>query len=819
VGRADAIRSLLPSLYRPEPDDEGVLPRLLGAVGAALDSADLDATVVLQSHWFRTADAALLDPFFVRTLQLEQQATPPPTDPALRAFPYIRDLASLAAILSLPPWEDPPDVRETVEDFRDRIARIVEVYRGGVGTVAAVRGMIEAALPVDDAAPVERRDRPFSVEEFAPVVRRSLAVGTPGDPPELVGPLMRWTVDSDGLEDAPATVYVDGVAPQDGLVDATASPVIELYRSGGRMPRVGIAYGKTVAPGTTLRLRPAFSSWLAAPTGLTRAVSLPSDDPAPPGADPTAPGPWSKVSKSPKGSVTALLQTGDRFLWVATLDAAAGSLSRYDGRTWSAAVTGLPEVHCLCADGDDLLIGTETGLLRMPLHPEGDFAATPVAALAGTAVVSMLAASDGTRWVGTGKGVVQLGAADAVTPAGVGATDATATPVRGLAEDATGTLHLGTDRGAFQFQTGTGHWFWLWAGSSDDAVPDWRPFDPGAGGDGGFPAEKDPFVPPVRCVHRGPDASLWLGTDRGVARYVDVTVPGGPSTTMLQAFPDLTDGPVTAVAEDARGGVWFCTDRGLLRTDGRDWFHLEGGSWVQLGRVDTTYDTDPPQARGQWRFDRASSAWQRLDPRSRSWTPFAQAQPRTTAEPAVTAVLWTDDVVGDLLEGWNGETFTKATAVNAKDLVVRVKPTEERIVAGGLPAVPRIPPGSSEWRYLSLEPDTVTAPAVLPAWTVEGRLLPPPDDAPAAAPGWFDVTAPPPETDLDESVWAYNPAARVSFEWEARRPLTLLARIGTPASGERVEPAVLDRVWQGIQQVRPAGVQVALAVGEDIVRR
>jgi hypothetical protein len=33
-----------------------------------------------------------------------------------------------------------------------------------------------------------------------------------------------------------------------------------------------------------------------------------------------------------------------------------------------------------------------------------------------------------------------------------------------------------------------------------------------------------------------------------------------------------------------------------------------------------------------------------------------------------------------------------------------------------------------------------------------------------------------------------------------------------------MDPAVLDRVWQGIQQVRPAGVQAVLAVEEEIVR-
>jgi hypothetical protein len=47
----------------------------------------------------------------------------------------------------------------------------------------------------------------------------------------------------------------------------------------------------------------------------------------------------------------------------------------------------------------------------------------------------------------------------------------------------------------------------------------------------------------------------------------------------------------------------------------------------------------------------------------------------------------------------------------------------------------------------------------------------------------------------------------------------VLVRIGKHSSDEHLEPAVVDRAWQGIQQVRPAGVVTVLAVDEDIVRR
>ena len=43
---------------------------------------------------------------------------------------------------------------ETVETYRQRIARIVALYTNGLGTVDAMRRMTEAQLPVDvDATP------------------------------------------------------------------------------------------------------------------------------------------------------------------------------------------------------------------------------------------------------------------------------------------------------------------------------------------------------------------------------------------------------------------------------------------------------------------------------------------------------------------------------------------------------------------------------------------------------------------------------------------------------------------------------------------
>ena len=819
MDRTARLRDRLPSLYRPDPDDEGLLPAYLSAAGAGLDAIDVDALGVLRGHWFDQADAAVLDPYLVRLRELAGQPPMGPSDPEARTFPYLRDLALLSALLGASPWQDAPPV-ETVEDFRDRVRRTVAVYRGGLGTPAAIRGIVEANLPVDDSLPAERRDRPFELEEFAPIVHESLAVRSPGPPEDMVGPLMRWEVASGGLHGSPPTIYVQGVEPVDGAVGATERPMVELFAAAGRRVRLGIAYAKTLDPGVTLRLRPAFSSWLARDDRLVRA------DAVPPGggpADPTASGPWVAVEGAPAGTATAFVQTRDLSLWVGTVDGGSGALSRFDGTAWTQALTGLAEVHALAEDGDDLLIATETGLLRMPRFPDGDpFAGTAVAGLETASVRALL--PDGDGWlVGTAAGLARLAADGTVGPFGLDASLQTATPVHALARDGTGTVHAGTDLGAFQFQPATGQWYWYGGGSLSEQDPDWHELLPGGEGPAAaLPADADVTLPPVLCVRRGPDAALWFGTDHGIARYVAVDI-GGAFETILQAFPNITGGPVSAIDVDARGRVWFATDRGLVRTDGRDWFQFQagagdgdGGSWVHLGRVDRPFE---PRAAGwgAWRFDRASATWEHADLTLQTWGPVTVI-PETTAEAGVRAVLWTDCVVADLLQDWDGSTFSSSAPADLADVRVRYKPTDRRIVDGGIPSSPRLPPGASTWRYLSMEPAKPKLPKERPFWSTEGRLIPPPGDHDASVPGRFDEQAPDP-VDFGDAVFAYDPAARVWMTWEAARPLTVLVRVATRSADERLEPAVIDRAWQGIQQVRPAGVFTVLAVDEDIVRR
>ena len=804
---------------------------VLLAVSGALDRLNDEAAEVMQAHWYRYADSGRFSPYVLRSRARaaapEPAPVPAPADPDVAGFPYIADLGRLASLLALAPWR--AQSAETVETYRERIARIVSLYRNGLGTIDALRRMTEAQLPVDATAPPERRDRPFSVEDLAALVTTRLPVLMPGAPDSVVGPLMHWRTQGDTLEPAPPTAYVQAPtgnerngAARAGVHYAPAAerPLLERFDPTAVGPAVGLAYLDTVPDGATLRLRPAFMSWLAREDGVHAARSEPGEDVP---ADPAAPGPWDEEADGPAAAVAALFQTADQILWAA----AETELWRRDGGGWKSALDAGAAIHVLAEDGEDLLLGTQDGLLRVARHPKpGEaLAAEPDPSLGGP-VHALLRAADGTWWAGTPDGLARAHAGETFEPFVLEGD--LATPVHALAEDDSGAVYAGTDLGLFQHQPGPDRWYWYAGGEATDQEPEWQELHPAAAGaDRNAPAEATVHLPAVTAVRRVRDGDLWIGTAAGLARYTAVASEGKlDHRTLLQAFPDVVPGRVAAIAEDPRGLVWFATDRGLLRYDGRDFEQFRDGDarWEGLGRADRIYGAEP-RARGMWRHRRADGVWERFDDVS-AWVPF-EDEPRSAEEPAVETFAFTDGVVADLLDAWDIETFVTGgptTPIDPEKLVVRYKPPGyRRIVDGGIPALPRIAPGEGSWRYLALEGDGADAPGSRPAWTIEGRLLPNGIVEPADAepdPGRFDAGVPDPDAgQFNAAVFAFPPAARVGLEWAGRRRLCVLVRLRRRSAAEAVDPEVLDRVWDGLRQVRPAAVRVALAVEETIVRK
>lgn len=825
------IRDHLPSLYRPEAGDSGLLAAFIGAVGNVLNGIDLDFSTVMQAHWLPTADHARFDPYFLRERAARGLGAPDPADSddrrEMETFAYLHDLARLGALMSLPPWREPAELRESVEAYRTRLKRFVALYRNGLGTVSALRAAVEAELPPDLAQPPEAVERSFAVEEFSPLVTVRQKVQSLGNfkdkAPQLkrLGPLMRWQLENEGMAPAAPTVYIRAEAE-----GGAARPMIEFFEAGKTWQTgIGIAWRGTLAQGQALRLQPAFTCWLGRSDGLLQSQSLPTEDTP---ADPTADGPWQTVSGPPAAAVTAICQSADHVLWAAAAQAGSGELWRHDGAGWQQvpAAPPLAVVNALMERAGELLIATADGLLRLPLHPpEGaPFSPEAVPALAGQAVHALLPEAAGTTLVGTETGAFRLDAANSLSPLALQGT-----AVRAIARDGDGVLYFGGDLGVFQFQPGLGDWYVYRGEGAADQETDWDPFDPAAP-----PAASDVYLPTVTSLCAGPDASLWIGTQHGLARYIARQETGLAYKTLLEAYPDLIDGPVGAIAPDPRGLVWCAGSRGLFRFDGRDFAQYQEAAerWVPQGKAALLYPQDAPtENRGAWRFNRALSGgrWQRLG--SGGWELF-NAPPRSAGEAPVNCIFWSDAVAADIgtwddLDG----VFSATGAVDPAELVMRVKPTEDRIVDGGIPAVPRLPQGNSTWRYLSLEAPSLTPPPAGPAWTCEGRWLPPPAGVAAPYPGRYRDEAPaglkggapakilgPPESRFDRVVFAYERVAAVWFQWAARRPFSALVRLQRRNAGENIHPAVLERVWQAIQRVRPAGVRVLLAVEHDIVR-
>ncbi len=793
------IRDRLPSLYRPEAGDLSPLSLLLQAIGEVLDDLQADSVRVMQAHWLSQADAAVYSEWVRRGRVLA--ALPPlqaiKRDPAsgkrvkdpdaievIEEHPYIHDLAYVAGLLPLSPWFDPSSSREKVEAYRQRIKRVMAIYRNGLGTVGALRRVVEAELPIDESQPLDRHDQPFWIEEFAPLAARQSAATTRGAPDGMLGPLMRWPVENTSLYSSAPTVIVEAVAEAE-------RPMIEQYKQ-----KVGLAYTGTLAAGQALRFQPSFASWLGTEAGVEQAAH---------NTDPTAAGGWAAAAGAPAASVTALIQSADLTLWAGTAD---GELWRSDGTNWSQATDGLGAIHCLHEAGMNLLIGSESGLSRMPLYPPGGgpFTATPLAALAGVSVHAFAALSNGELWLATAGGTFTL-AGDSATP----------TPLQGVEtyaiyEEESGVRYFGTALGVFLHQPGPDRWYFYSGLQRSEQHDEWLPWEPGPA-----PDESEIGLPPVRAIQGDQAGGLWLGTDNGLARYV--ARAGRPLTyeTLLEAFPDLTGSRVFFIRRDARGILWFGTGAGLFRYDGRQMWQRQDNRWVQLGHADQAYVRPlTPSPRGAWRFDRPASRWAQFSTQDFAFDVDDPAHLRGKQdEAAVQAVAWTNGVTAEV-GTFDGTSFTATAPVPAGELECRFKPDNTRIIAGGIPALPSLPTGQSTWRYLSREPEAALLPPA-PAWTSEGRLLPPPELEEANV-GRYEMYDPPPDSVFDDAVFAYPPVVKVTFQWPAAGPLAVLVRLLKRTADQQFDPVVVERVWQGMQRVRPAGVRFFLAIEEEIVK-
>ncbi len=785
-----AICQRLPALYRPD-DDEGLFARFLQAAAALIDETDRESAQVMQAHWFRYAD----DPRFDLFLNLFERAAFPEGAPeqekkkAQEEFDIICDLARIASIFRIHPWKSAKGEAETVAQFRKRVSEIIDIYRNGLGTRQAIEMMTRALLPGDEMPD-------FRLQEFVLSQSRTLRVEPSGIPSDRVGPLMRWTVKNRGVLPSVPTIFIEGLAAGNNQEEAVR-PEIELFSAGGGGGRVAIACETSLPPGKTLCISPVYNSWIAAAHGIMHAEA----DQQAPLPDITASGPWSLFSGVPAGQVKHLVQTADMRLWAVVEE----ELHSFDGASWTKRAEGLAGVNALVEQEDMLLVCCDMGVVKIDMYqapPSSPEAVVPDPSE--PAVFCLTKLLSGQWWAGCSRGVRKwdgnaFGTVDELPEV----VDAFC--VRHIFQDSSGTVIMATDRGVLLFQPALGHLYLLTGGQSSDSVPDWTRLQQGDH----LPADDAIFMPEVNAVMRGQDADLWFGTAQGIACYRATPVRGLSYRTHLTAFPELGTGAVRTICEDQAGILWFCCENGLFRYDHVRWQRFEEDRMVTIPDMEERMDDARP-----WRFHRATGAWQVYDHSRSSWITVPESDALSDSIDAH-EIIWTTGAAASL-GNWNQGEFQKEVTESTLPLRMRYKPVssgERRIVEGGMPGIPALPPGESVWRYLRLEDEEEGISSNRPTWTSEGRLVPPPEDAGPALSGRFS-SASISLSDFDQSVFAFLPCARVWFRWQARDPLTMQVRIDE----ESLEPSVIDRLWQGIQQVRPAGSKVELVVNSRIAR-
>lgn len=791
----DKLVDLLPTLWRPQPGDATLAAQWLKSVGGAFDGASADVQHILRAHWFDTADAAAWAKHFdadrrERGLGPLRVGDARDRREALR-YPYVRDLARVAALLDLPPWRDPASLREGVEEYRQRVADIVDAYREGLVTPAALRRLIDAALPEDmGAVPAAQRGR-YALEEPA-ILRwttRALVSTPVVQETGRVAPLARWAIDAPG---APGFV-IEGVAA-DALGAATVGPMVERYTPQAAVKGIGIAYDGTLAPGQALRLTPARRHWLLRGNALHASVAETASNAA---RDPSANGPYAAAATVSAGRLVAVAGAPDGALWAIQRTQATQRVQRFHGSGFQAIETNAPAgpFNALAVAGDAAWLGTDSGLFRCPLWPTGG-APLRWDAVAGVngAIRSITPDGDGVLAAGA-QGVWPVARDGSVGAPRHAALDLVAHAVLGTQE------LMATASALFLARQGL-VWRYDAQGPSEE-LADWTET---AAPDGTQPSP----LPEIRCIAATPDGSLWLGGPRGLARWF----AGADGTTRLAAFPDVCAGAVQQLAVDERGMLWIAGDDGLFRFDGRDLaqYDFAAALWLPLGDADQAYpDALRSEPRGFWRFDRAGNAWQRFDAAARRFV-AATLPARAAASEPVAGVAMRPALRAEL-GSWDGSVFAPSGDVPPASLRLRVKPDETRAFDGVQPFLPPTDPAGT-WRYLQLADPAAPPASGRPWWSTEGQLFPPPTRS-AAVPGhWRDAPAfladAQHEGQFDHAAFTYPPSAKLWIRHAQPPAVGIRVRLFAADPAQPIDPAVAARVWQLIQRARPAGVPLQL---------
>jgi signal transduction histidine kinase/ligand-binding sensor domain-containing protein len=289
--------------------------------------------------------------------------------------------------------------------------------------------------------------------------------------------------------------------------------------------------------------------------------------------------------------VRILLVDRDGSVWVTILNGAAVARLTADKLASYGARQGLPtrDIAAAC-QAEDGTIWIGGGTSDLSIWNGAGFARYRLSSVAPSASVqTMLRTSDGSIWVGTSDGLVQVrGGRERRFTVADGLAD---NSVLALAESREGGVWVGTKNGFSRVRPGeiesfgTQGSFWVGTKHGLNQFLDGRTI-PYTTKEGLPSNEAGPLL-------QGPAANVWVGTlDAGLGRY------DGRRFTLVSARNGLPSNTIRALARNAEGDVWIGTDAGLAR--------------VRNGRVERAYTTAqglPANAIRALFFDRGGTLW------------------------------------------------------------------------------------------------------------------------------------------------------------------------------------------------------------------
>lgn len=287
---------------------------------------------------------------------------------------------------------------------------------------------------------------------------------------------------------------------------------------------------------------------------------------------------WDADSGLPQNVVHAVIQTRDRYIWLAT----TGGAVRFDGTKFTVFTKkhGLPNTYLarIFEDKDGTLwVGSYGG--GVCRYDNGKFKEVPSYDGTSFSYITGFEQDDsGVIWVATRRGLARIDHGkirlETATP------EINGVPLSSLARDDSGNLYIGGREGVFRrykdkveripeisssINVHSLHWKngVLWIGTKDSVIK--------LSKTGLEKYELTSGAHPIRAIYQDSSGSVWIGTEGvGLRRLTNGKIESAPN------IPEFQGNVVLSIVEDHEGNLWMATEAGLNR--------MKDGAIVPIGK-------------------------------------------------------------------------------------------------------------------------------------------------------------------------------------------------------------------------------------------